>query len=470
MQNERDRLSSYVRLLPLTPGISGDHVAYSGLTGRVFTIAEPIAKALLSAVHHPERLVNSMFLPGSISDELRQAHILVAPDADELTLLNRLDLEIATLRTSVEQFTMIADATHADPETHEVRSTRIFNAIDDHLSSSRPARVYFHFWLLADKQLPQVTALLRAYDTWLAANPSWQAKCVTTLNTTGLVPLEMNAFAAFRKTNSYYLIYADRTSIESSPTVRAYCRTAAGNMLAAGELGILPLLHFLVSRDDVDLFFYEAFEEFMLTGVFYTLISTFNVIPVQRRRYRYELYCPIHGHDAGLAIDLRRLMSTRDRFSLFSLLGTVNTRLEPCVQRNADSILPDVCGCPLLPNGLTLTLSGGIWGCPVASEGGRLGTTCRLGALFPNWSLDPEAVARWRGRLSSRMARCQLCPECLLCGGGCPYDSMVQGRKLDDPLCPPVAELVISAVQEHPKSFKRLAGQSTRRPDNGKGV
>ena len=158
-------------------------------------------------------------------------------------------------------------------------------------------------------------------------------------------------------------------------------------------------------------------------------------------------------------------MSTRDRYKLFSLLGSVNTRLESCLQSRDRAVLPDPCACPLLPNGLVLTLSGELWTCPVLAAENPAASPARVGRFNPALELDEEALARWRSRLSTGMEVCRDCPDCLLCGGGCPRDALASGQPFSAPVCCSVGELVASAVRTNPGCFEVLAHDS--RPAKG---
>lgn len=446
------KLSVHHRAEPLrsAPG----QVLYSGLTGRVFLAEDAVATALRANGHTPSRLSGE--LPDRVRESLTRARILLPALLDEAGLIDEFDVALREVRSSVLQFTVVPDAQELSADSLAGRAEALVEAIASRIGMQHPSRAFVHLWFFEEWQLPFVNAVLDALDAWLLREGARPPMITMTLNTSGLLPFRFDGVRALRRAKSYYCVYTDPLLAVDADGLRAYVGQVAKSMLAAGEVGVIPLLHMNVCRGEERAHLDEAFEAFMDSGVFYSLITTFNVLPVTRRRSLTELYCPLHGQDGVLYGELCRLMSSREKYRLFTVIGGVAAKLSRCIQRTADVLMPDTSACPILPNGWVLTSSGGVWSCPVAALAFDRESSARLGEYLPAWRVDPDRERRWRERRSPRMEACKGCPDVLVCGGGCPYDSLSCGRPLEDPVCPPVASLVAAAADAYADCFPRL--------------
>ena len=137
------------------------------------------------------------------------------------------------------------------------RADQLFEVIERSRNPSAQQR-HFHFWYFDESQIRQVDLLLGAYDRWLLHRRP-PGTTITTLNSSGLLPIRYDRHPALRATRTYYCVYCDGSFVAAFPDVCAYVDAVAANMLAAGEVGIPSLLHFLVHRNDQELFLEEMF-------------------------------------------------------------------------------------------------------------------------------------------------------------------------------------------------------------------
>ncbi len=462
MENHQFKLSKYCRLVSLRAKGQDTYLIYSGLSGKVCIVDKGVADTIASALAHDGCTIDVAGLPDTILPRLTASKILLDKEADEETTIRNFDTVLSALRGGAKQFLILPDRTEITGKQLYQRAELIFDTIDALIGDDAPDSLTLYFWYLDPRQLEPLDALFKVYDQWLTMHSALMPHITTVLNTSCLYPLAVDAYPSLQKTKSIFCVFTDEMYEHEFTSLEAYVDQVARNMLSAGESGIVSYLHMYVHRENANKYLDQAFPLFMMRGVFYTIITTFNLLPIHKRSRRRELFCAYHGQDAELAIQLRSLMSTRERYRLFTMRGGINSELEECLQRKANSILPDNSACPILPNGYVLTLSGSLWTCPVLASDPSLDPCGHIGRFIPSLWVDEEKLRQWRQRVSSRMNPCRECPDCLLCRGGCPYDAIRAGRHFDEPFCESVSDAIAAAAGYDLDAFNPLEAEDYR--------